>query len=881
MDSSQLSPEQLGELETTVKNLYTNGNTDEQNEILQTWFTDPQFFPLTMQIIEASLPDSSDSKLMLTHFALRSFCSLLDYISLELQDLKQISEWCLNIFMNQIDRFISEPLLMQAFCTTYAQLVIFGWHVSDEFQEFVSPTQSESFWETIQSGSAAQWCGRIRLYAGIVEKMAFYHNLETKQVQAYKENPLFECFDFAVKTLNIILQQQLPTQFNEDEVLLLVEYSLQLLNSCLSFDYCLLQNDSVESKIYLPNAWSLDKKLHLYETVDCLFQLYQTSPPNLQGEFLKVILLFASIHNDTQSKVIPDRLQYANPFFIYISKNLREQIDESIDNENLPIIINLILKAMLITSDSDCLDLLKMESFSNYIETVSVLTKKIFCVNFFLNMPDSIINILKFWELISQIINKCNCHLEQSDSAIERLKHATSGYEAHILRGVILDESLSEPIRQIVQTVQPLVDEVVENYIILLNQVVQEHPEDAYEVLFADLSQQNPLMTLVSSIILNEKKFYRAILNSFNELLSAYAEDPKNLVIELQLGLFAMIISPPVFKKVRSGGTKNKNIKYANSSAYLQQVHSTPLIQQHQIAGLSLSSFHSYHPETEGESLDLGFGHHDSSHFFIKDFGTPEAESSPGVPASYEDDSDDASVESMLDESMIGIINLIQCTKELIQKEFAENAYMEEIVIFLIKEFTSSALNNHRDVNTLPKSVSENTHLENSQDLNKLFIQRIITSISTYSTNDRIISLSMDAIAQWKKSNTSEFINELLGVYYCKLAEYFNSMRTKHNRVRFHQIIGQIIDSHPDDQIFEHFFEDISKRYERLLEEQDENLALGLILDLRGLVSGTIQSYEYLYDYIFLKLDVFHQMSLEYSSLVIPYLKFLKEFTDM
>lgn len=884
--SSQLCTEQIAELEAIVKNLYTNGNADEQSELLQTWFTDPKYFPFTMQIIESSISDPADSKAMLTHFALRSFCYLLDYISFNLQDLKEISEWSLNIFMEHIDRFIAVPLLMQAFCTTYAQLVIFGWHVSEEFQEFVSPQQSEQFWEKIKSGSAAQWCGQIRLYTGIVEKMAFYHNLETNQVESYRENPLFECFDFAVKTLDIILNHQEPSQYEGEDVMLLVEYSLQLLNSCLSFDY---YNAEI-TKISLPKTWSLDKKLQLYEIADCLFQMYRASPPNLQVYFLKVISLFASIHNDTHSKVIPDRLQYVQPFFHYISDYLNEQNSESIiENENLPLIINIIKKTVLLTEGSDYLELSKMESFLNFIETVSALTKNIFCVKFLMESSDSIINILKFWELISTIIAQCNDDLEHSDEAIEKIKEAKSEFEANYFKKFILEESFVEPVRHIVETVQPLIDEVIESYIQLLTQLVKDHPEDAYEILFSDLaqtssltefsqtnssadisqtdlSQSNPLTDLVLSIrSSNENKFYRSILDAFNELFVAYGKDPKDSIVELQLGLFAMIIAPPVIQKIRSG-KRNKftRMDYFSPVSSIQQARSSPL-------------FHQHFSESKGESLDLGFGHHDKSSFFITKEANSEAEITTSF-ASLEDESGEHPIESMLDESMTGLFNLFKGTSELIQNGFTENAYMEEIVIFLIKEITRSTLFNFRSVNDLPKLVSDSKQPEGTFDLNELFIQRIIISISTFSTNNRIISLAMEAIAQWKNSVT--IVNELLGVYYSTLAEYFDSMHTKHNRVRFHQIIGQIIDLKPDDQIFENFFERISQRYEKLVEEKDENLALGLILDLRGLVSGTNIAYGLSFDYIFPKLEIFHDMSLEYSSLVIPYLKFLNEFTD-
>lgn len=909
MSISFLSPEQLNELEATVKNLYTNGSTDEQDEILQTWFTDPQYFPLAKQIIEENISDPSDSKSMLTHFAMRSFCSLLDYVCpiWELQELKDMSKWCLNIFLNQTDRFISLPLLMQAFCTMYSQLVIFGWHVSKEFQEFISPMQSEDFWENLTKGPAANWCCQIRLYTGIVEKMEFIHNLETAQVKTYKEDPLFDCFDFAVKTLFIILNQQLPKQYTEEDVFSLIEYSLQLLEASLSFDYDITQFDSIKFKswkISLPSPWSSKSQLKLYEIVDCLFQLYEQSPPNLQESFLNVLFLFSLIRNDSHSKPILDRLDYAEPFFIYLSKNINQKLDESIMNdENLPTIINIILKIFLLTQESRVEDLFKVESFPDFIQAVYSLTKTIFCVDFLLTSPDSIINILMFWEELSIIINKCNTSIVLTNQSREGKP---------IKEDYILEDSVYDLYSQYISNAEPLIEDIVDSYISLLNQVVQEQPESAHEVLFSDLKRTNPLTTLVLSISrFNGSKIHQNIIDTFNEFLAAYAEDPRDLILELQLGLFAMLISPPVLQKVNSRMLYKNQIKRQimpnDSSRSFPQA-------QHFISSSSSCSFqfHSIrNHESDGDNVHLGLDSHDHFHFSIGNqdshdhshfsIGTQDFGSNSTIGNS-EDDNNDSPLESIFksinmldDESMSGIFNLFKVTSDLIQNGFTCNVYMEEIILFLITKFIASALINHRSIINFPEIVAENTGIQNSDDLNILFTHRIIASISTFYNNDRIFSLCIDAITTWKYSeaipNKTTFIKELLDVYSSQLDQIFDSLQSKYIRVRFHEAIVQIIssinsndssDSETESQIFDTFFQGLSQRYELLREDPNEELALGLLLDLRGIVSGTSQNktYTLAFNFIFPYLELFHQMALEYSSLVIPYLEFLAEFTD-
>lgn len=882
-----ISSDQLNELENTIKSLYTSGNNEQQQEILQTWFKNPEYFSLTKYIIEKCIPESSTPKIMLTHFAIRSCCSLLDYVcpTWSDQDFINMSQWCLNIFMNEINHFVLVPLLMQAFCNLYAQLVVFGWHVSSEFQDFTSfinfgctkdktdgslSTQSELFWEHILCGSAAQWCGRIRLYTAIVEKMTFIHNIKTTQVDKFKEEPLFQCFDFAVRTLDILLHKQYPPQYSQDEIFILIEYSLQLLNACLSFDDDSIHNDNIETtKIVLPPSWSSYKKFT--QIVDCLFQLYELAPPNLQREFLKVLFLFSSIQS---SLIIPHEIQYAEPFFSSIHRIISKLPPVSIINDdNLPLMINIILKILLLAGrknvpqylQSNYDDLSKNLSFLNFIQTIDLLTKSVFDVHFLLKSPDSIINVLKFWELLSSIINDCSIALEDSDFNIREIEKIENEKKMiKLKKNYVLDEADSVPLRNFVQIVKPLIANTINSYTQLLIQVVQQQPEAAHEIFLSDLTQTNHFMKPVLPIgrVIGED-FYKYILDGFKSLLSSYQEDPNNLVTELQLCLFAMIISPPVFQKFRNKMAPTntlKNMMMLNNNS-LSQSQSQPFI-------LNMASFSSFSSETDGDFIDHNFDHTGEYQYF-----------------SYAENH----AESMFtDVSMIGILELFKKTYELIVNGNVNNIYMEEVILYIITQFITSNFISDRNPIPLPQIVTENTGFSNSTELREVFLHRIITSISTFSTNNRIISLAMNSISQWTdKVVVSEkviFITELLEVYYKNLAMVFDSMHTKHIRVQFHQIIGQVIDYEPKNQIFYSFFQGISVRYEQLLKSPDENLALGLILDLRGIISGiekSSEAYNLSFDYIFPKLKLFHDMGLNFPSIFNQYLKFLTEFTDI
>ena len=827
-----ISQDQLDELEKRVQHIYSTGQMDNQNDLFDTWFKNAEYFEKSKFIIE------SQRGVALTHFAIRSCSSLLDYVfqTWEPRNFFEMSQWCLGILSSQAERFVNVPILSQTFCNMYGHIVMLGWHISEEFQVFTSyinfgqnaakgSIADEAFWQDLFQGTAAQWAAKIRSNTSVVEYMSQIHHLETDQLNNFKDKLLFQCFDFGIKTLEFISMRSMPSHFSMDDVFTLIDYSLQLLMAILSFDDII--NDSVEkTKIVLPPNWAAYRSQQISETnkesclpnfpnvIKCLFDLYETctnNSPELIGNFLKCIFLFGSIHSDVKSRVIIDRMKYLSPFFEGISHIIQSK--NSIDDfqgNSIPFLLNIIVNIMFSIKGFE--DLIHIESFPEFISSVFKLTQIIFTVEFLSSSPDSIINILKFWNIVSLLVYKINSFIQrlslQSESSSSSSPSSNMPsrndyeYDEILLRKMIsFDQADKEIAVNLINLIFSMIGSVCSIYIKLLQDFINQNPKGAHLVLFSDLSQTCPLMTLIFSIgRVNGDQYYLQILDIFQEFLNKYQSDPTDIITEMQLCLFAMIISPPVIQKAVQ---INKN--------------------------------------------------------------------------------------SFFDSCLIGIIALFKVSQELIDKGFTHNVYVEELILFLITQFIKSQL--IRSENPLPQAVNNQTGFGFTSQLHSLFATRISLTMRTFSDNEELLTLAIDVLEKWV--NLSEtiknddiildiFTSEFLAVYDTVLEKIFDSPKTKHDRIKFHQIVGQILSHNPNDEKFYPFFQKISARFQTLKQEPDEFLAFGIIVDLYGILQGVkkgSRTYLMLFSYIYPMLEIFHQAALKYFSLVNPYLKFLAELT--
>ncbi|OHT14706.1 hypothetical protein TRFO_02946 [Tritrichomonas foetus] len=802
-----LSESQLQELERTIVSLYTTGQTRFQQDLYDTWFKNTNYFETAKSIVESS------SNIPFSHFAIRSINSQLDYLytTWSPQQFLEMSEWCLNVFMSQIERFISVPLLMQAFCAMFGHLVLLGWHISEEFQDFsfisfgsVSPSDqltvnpTDLFWRQIEEQTLAQWCGKVRLYTAIVECMTGISNLKTPQMKKFMEKPLFQCFDFAIKTIERVVKGELHHGTTHDQKVFLAEYAIQLLIACLSFDD--LQSDNIEKmKIVLPKTWIKYRNQNEQNPISNLilpsfpniihtiFQLYEIVPEKSQIEVLKLILLFASIHSDVKSRIIQDKIKFYEVFFDRITKNTLSKNDiNDYVIENLPMQINIILKVMIHFSDLE--DLISVSVFPNFVSSVFSITMKIFNIEFLATFPEAIINILKFWEYLSTA-------LKTSIKKLEGFEDSTTPLQFRKM--VQLDDVAKDIIEGMISQIAPMIDEVVSNYIQLLKRLIDHDKQLSYRILFDELSQSAPLMTLVLSIgKLNNQNLFQEMLNTLGGLLHQYKANPQNGAIQMNLCLYAMLIFPPIAKKQTN--------------------------------------------------------------------------------------------DPFFDPSMIGLISLLTVTKEINSSGNVNDGCLEEVILYLIEQFVKSPVLCIEKV--LSPTVCEQSGFESNLDLHTLFATRISQTMRVFASNEKIMEHAMKTLQKWteipesniQKNIQTIFTTEFLDVYDSVLEKFFDSPQTKHARIMFHQIVGKVLCiDNPDDPKFYPFFQKITNRYNLLLQTPDEKLALGLILDLRGIVHGIgLEAYIMVFKFIYPMLEIFHQASLRFLALVNPYLKFLSELTN-
>lgn len=877
-----LAPEELQELESTVENLYEHGNSENQQEIMETWFKDIDYFPKTRYIIELSIPNKSDSKVKLAHFGLRASFLLLQHIcpTWSLDDFMEMAKWCRDIFMSQIERFISVPLLMQAFCNMYSQLVLYGWHISDGFEIFAqifnfepgnksditSKQNQEQFWTQLLSSSPLQWVGKIRIYTEIVAKMTYIHKLETKQVKEFKEVALYQCFYLGVHTLDLILDKKMPEQYTEDDIFQLIDQSVQLINTCLCFDIDSTQHDDFNSlKILLPEIWAANN--NFTKIIDNLFQMYSFTPPSIQNNILMVIFLFSSVKSGVDSLVINDKLDYSNTFFVNLTKIIDSNIEKIIQSRDiLQLIVNIILKIFSFTIEPRFKSIPSIPTFPNFINSVYMLTKAVFTIEIMVDAPDIIISVLCLWAIIAEIVKKCT-HVY-----FQRTKDSN-----RILEQINFDLDQIDPdaIQGFATSLKQMVSDVIETYV---NFISKDAVEKLIEAFISEESTERMQMEQLLTYVVEIGKvtgvpFYESLLKSYNDLLQAYMSDQSNIHAELQLCTFAMMISPLVITKV------------TRSDDTFKLVHA-----------------HS-----------LGFSHPFQSDFSSEDKLSKAAIFNRGRPNSDEDEFGDEQIDEssiamfdnlsfIHDQSVVGILYLLLETNSSTEPCENEHRVLEEMVLHILGKFIKSVSINKNPF-TLPEAIQQQFNVKTTNDLYPKFIKRITRAIITFPQNRHIISLAMNVMSEWAKAiinsmshyltssdcNTKgeenePFLNVLYDIYHSNLAEFFETTEhIKHIRVQFFQIIGQIFDSIPDKQIMMPLLESMEKRYELAVENKDVHLLQGVISDLRGILRGINekpQAYSIMFSFIYPKLQTFHEATLSSNLLVFPYLKFLNELTN-
>jgi len=464
-----ISQQDFLELDQKIQSIRESGDTEESLALYQSWMNDESYLPKVQEILE-----NSNSTDYLTHFAIKCLKSLISNFSptWDLEFFLNLSEKLLQLLYNQIDRFYGQQYISHAYCDTYGYLVKLGWHLSHEFRDFFNSFQY--FFE----GNIKQKSIGILLCYYIVSGMSDLHMMETIQLNSFKETTMFDCFNFSFSTLHKFCNEGISSN-SEEELNTLIYNSLQLTFSCLSFDFDkneeneTVHNEIEKMVISLPTTWQDSSRLH--ELVVLVFQIYKSGDQILQTEALQTILMLSALKKT--NTFCP---QYLVAFYDEIVKQLSMVIDEGLYSENSIQLLCCILLRTKVAIDAELST--KLESFPNFVRSVSRLTDQMFCYDILINQNQIVNDLLKFWDLMIAMVPNKN----GSESKREEFINIIIG--------------------------------ICRNTVFLFINLIDTDPKAAIEILFPDFDNITAFLQKITKIArINIEDLFPQLLESLNE----------------------------------------------------------------------------------------------------------------------------------------------------------------------------------------------------------------------------------------------------------------------------------------------------------------------------------------------------------------------------
>lgn len=496
----------FSQIDAIVTENLKNGTTNADTLYYLEKIDDPETFSFARQVLSGT--EYSDN---LAFYSLKVIdrALLRESYSWNVDYFLEISEWMLLIFYNQIDRYISSEYLFRIFVKTYSNLVKLGWHISSQFQNFFLVFQH--FFE----GSNHHLAGGLALCAGIVEEITHIHKLDTAQLAQFKQTTMLNCFLLAIDTLKRVCNvgSSLPANSTSDDVSMVIQYSLDLIRSCLSSGNqpgSSFSNDNDNLKIEkfvvdIPQNWT---DFSLFS--DLVVLIYTIYCQNfLQKECLQILTYVAAIKSRERSQ--NDTVQ----IFENLNNVIIQIITTNLTKEDSDVVYNLILLVVR-TNISIFPIAIKFENYPNLVSAVGQLTSELLTTDQLNNNDDIILNIFKFW---FPIIN--NGFTKNDDNNP-------------------FDEFLD------------ITQQITKQYYLLINSYIEENVKTAVQTIFPDNTLKNvpPLIEEIAKMgYCNVDEFYPYLFQESEALISTFAANPTDPIIEAKLCVYHTSFVVPINTK--------------------------------------------------------------------------------------------------------------------------------------------------------------------------------------------------------------------------------------------------------------------------------------------------------------------------------------------
>ena len=459
---------------------YENGeNSRELNE----WMMNPANFG-KMRALVAN--PSLDPKV--THFGLIGIENSLGNIfhTLGCNDFLELSEWLLKLLFNEVDRFSATTFICDAACRTYARIVRLGWHTSPEnFRQFFN--NFRHFFE----GSLKQRCMGIHLCKFIVRDMKqMYSKIDTEEMKAFQETTLFDCLNFATLTMQKALAGEVPPGTNEVEIVTVAQTAIQFVIEVT--DDVEQADDLTKMRVKLCDEWN--GKLETTRMAANMFETYERADDAYAQKLALEGLLRLSAVQSTKHKNYME-------FWNVMLQGLSTVIERSLhfeDVNNITAFSNLLVNVKA-TVAYDKVG--QLDCFRRLIDNIFALCQQLFKTQFLHDQPDTMENLLRFWDSLAQSFSSCQRRLG----------------------GEVEEKYLS------------MFDELSKNYVLMMMEFFEKFPDDARAILFDDLARIHPLIQFVTKVsVFQADVCYPKLHEMFVGLIEQFLNEPQNIIIEGQ-----------------------------------------------------------------------------------------------------------------------------------------------------------------------------------------------------------------------------------------------------------------------------------------------------------------------------------------------------------
>ena len=467
-----LTEQEFAELQRTVDVYYGEGSSSVQDVLLNEWMYNVSKYSILRQIIQ--IPTASDNML---HFAFKSLKCHTDvlFASWNSEQFLQISAEFLELLFNGITRFASKDFVLRSFCEMYANIVKYGWHVSSEFAAFTD--QIERFF----GASGSHYAAGLMIYIEVIDKMKDLKILNTVQLNSFKGETLLKFLIKSYETLSLLQSGEMGRRYNAGECATLMNHSLQLIHEIFNFIHSvIIRTDNANSKIdqkqtCFPQEWS--GKIEYDKLITLVYEAFAGSELKLQTICLDILLYISAAQrkriaiNDDISG-IGDGVMITgtiNSFYecllLTISNMINLQGDALQSVTNVQNLCKVISRARL-SLDSKLV--VQLQNFHGFVDSVLVLTRGIFNVDFISDNPQTISHILNFWYTMITV------------SKYTEIENDAKVYPN--------------------QWITPIIQEVFTSFIELVENLIEAKPDEASEALFPDFLMIYPLIELIPQL---------------------------------------------------------------------------------------------------------------------------------------------------------------------------------------------------------------------------------------------------------------------------------------------------------------------------------------------------------------------------------------------